>query len=109
MLPWIGTGGLHTFVVGNIFVVIGLAFFHYGSVAAEKPWLPAAAAFESFILWAIYNWVLSKFIVLPYVWVFCIFVFVIRFWQRGEREVNAKAVAALLEAEKSRESSSDAH
>ncbi len=98
LLPWLNAGVVNAVIVGNTFVVIVIALAHYGHVAGEKPWLPTAAAFEAFVLWAIYTWGLSDYFSLPYFWVFCVFVFIFRFWQRGEREVSVRAFLSLKES-----------
>lgn len=80
---------------------VTVAILHYAREAAEKPWLLAAAAFEAFLVWALYNWGISIFLAIPHVAAFCAFLFVLRYWQRGEREVNLAAFFAALAHERS--------
>ena len=64
---------------------------HYFKEALTKPWLLLAAITESLILYGVYIWWLSEIIELPGFGLFCIFLFIARYWQRGEREVNISA------------------
>lgn len=85
-------GGAFAMVIGALVAL--LAVGHFFRVAAEKPWLPMAAAFEAAVVWAVYAFWLSSHISIPHFGVLTVFLFVVRFWQRGEREVNLSALSA---------------
>lgn len=88
-----GLGGAVAVAIGVLVALMSLG--HFLRVVAEKPWLPMAAAFEAIIVWAVYAWWLSSYISIPHFGVLTIFLFSLRFWQRGEREVNFTALSAL--------------
>ena len=86
-LPWVDEGLLRTLMLGNVWVVAVVGVLHHVTLAAAKPWLVLAAAFEAGAVWALGAWLLD----LPYVGTFSVFVFVLRYWMRGERDVNETA------------------
>ena len=75
-------------------MVAAVGVAHYLTVAMTKPWLLMAAVFEAGVLWGLGAWLLD----LPYIGTFCMFVFVLRYWMRGEREVNEMAYANFRDA-----------
>ena len=89
ILPWIDEGLVRTLILGNVWVVAAVGVLHHLTLATAKPWLPMGAAFEAGVVWAIGGWLLG----LPYVGTLCVFVFVLRYWMRGEQEVNELAYA----------------
>ena len=93
-LPWTDDGLVQTLILGNVWLVAAVGVLHHLTLALAKPWLLLAAAFEASVVWALGAWLLE----LPYVGPFCVFVFVIRYWMRGEREVNETAYANVRNA-----------
>ena len=91
LLPWIDDGLARTLILGNVWAVAAVGVLHHLTLATAKPWLVLAAAFEAGVVWALGAWLLD----LPYVVTFCVFVFVLRYWMRGEREVNETAYASF--------------
>lgn len=91
----------------GVFVAL-FALGHFLRVAAEKPWLVMAAAFEAAVVWAVYSFWLSNYFNIPHFGVLAVFVFAFRFWQRGEREVDLKALSAWLSFEESNRSGESA-
>ena len=89
VLPWIDGGLARTLILGNVWVVAVVGVLHHLTLAMAKPWLLLAAAFEAGAVWALGAWLLD----LPYVGTFSVFFFVLRYWMRGEREVNETAYA----------------
>lgn len=101
VLPWIDDSLAQTLIFGNVWVVAVVGVLHYLSLAISRPWLLSAAVFEAGAVYALGAWFLD----LPYVGTFSVFVFVLRYWMRGEREVNETAYAkfaAAVEAEEKR-------
>lgn len=94
VLPWIDDGLAQTLILGNVWVVAVIGVLHHLSLAMLRPWLLAAAAFEAGVVYALGAWLLD----LPYVGTFSVFVFVLRYWMRGEREVNETAYAKFAAA-----------
>ena len=95
-LPWVTSELVASLLNGNIYLVAVAGLLHHTKLAGGKPWLLLAAAFEAFVLWGIYNWGISHYLALPNFGVFCVFVFVFRYWQRGEHEVNVQAFENIL-------------
>ena len=91
LLPWIDDGLARTLILGNAWAVAAVGVLHHFTLMMAKPWLVLAAAFEAGVVWALGVWLLD----LPYVGTFCVFVFVLRYWMRGEREVNDTAYASV--------------
>lgn len=89
VLPWIDDGLAQTLILGNVWVIAVVGVLHHLSLAMSKPWLLSAAAFEAGVVYALGAWLLD----LLYVGTFSVFVFVLRYWMRGEREVNEAAYA----------------
>ena len=89
ILPWIDNGLSRTLILGNVWVVAVVGILHHLNLVMAKPWLLLAAAFEAGAVWALGSWLLD----LPYVGTFCVFIFVLRYWMRGEQEVNETAHA----------------
>ena len=87
------TGGLLAIGIGALAALLSL--IHFFQLTMHKPWLPMTAAFEAIIVWAVYSWWISNYVSIPHFGVLCVFLFTIRFWQRGEREVSLAALAAL--------------
>ena len=94
VLPWTDDGLVRTLILGNVWIVAAVGVLHHFTLALAKPWLPLAAAFEASVVWALGAWLLD----LPYVGTVCVFVFVLRYWMRGEREVNETAYANVRDA-----------
>ena len=91
LLPWLDDGIARTLVFGNVWVVAAVGVLHHLTLAMAKPWLLLAAAFESGVVWSLGGWLLD----LPYVETLCVFIFVLRYWMRGEREVTKTAYACF--------------
>ena len=91
LLPWIDEGLARTVILGNVWAVAAVGVLHHLTLAMAKPWLVLASAFEAGVVWALGAWLLE----LPYVGTLCVFVFVLRYWTRGEREVNEVAYANI--------------
>ena len=91
LLPWVDDCLVRTLILGNVWVIAAVGVLHHLTLAMTKPWLLLAAAFEASLVWALNAWLLD----LPYVGTFCVFVFVLRYWMRGEREVNERAFASV--------------
>ena len=89
-------GTLKTILDANVWLVVLAAIAHHAKLATRKPWTVCGAAFEAFIIWAAYNWGLSHFITVQGVGGFCVFVFVARYWVRGENEVNVTAFMNIV-------------
>ena len=89
VLPWIDDGLARTLILGNVWVVAAIGVLHYLTFTMAKPWSLLAAVFEAVVVWALGVWLLG----LPFVGTFCVFVFVLRYWMRGEQEVNETAYA----------------
>lgn len=88
-------------VIALCIVVTVIALAHHAQIAITKPWLLFAAAIEAVVIWTIYEWGVSRLFALPYFGAFCVFIFVFRFWQRGEAEVNKAAFMVAHEKEDS--------
>lgn len=89
VLPWIGDSFARTMILGNVWGVAIVGVVHHLTLAMKKPWLPLAAALEAGTVWLLGAWLLD----LRYVGTFSVFVFVLRYWMRGERKVNETAYA----------------
>jgi hypothetical protein len=94
VVPWVPVGTLHDVILGAVWLLPIIGVAHYGYTALTQPWTVLRAAVEAGILWALYHWLVSPFFSLPHFSEFCVFIFVARFWQRGERDVNVRAFQA---------------
>ncbi|WP_422490727.1 hypothetical protein [Endozoicomonas sp. ALE010] len=90
-LLWISNDTFISLLAFNSYIVGTLGVVHHAKLAAYKPWILMGAAFEAFILWTLYEWIVRSYFILSYFWIFCVFIFVARYWQRGERDVNWSA------------------
>ena len=91
LLPWIDDSFVRTLITGNVCAVAVVGVLHYTTLVMTKPWLVLAAAFEAGVVWVLNVWLLD----IPYIGTVCVFVFVLRYWVRGEREVNETAYASF--------------
>ena len=89
---WLESSVLKDIVFYNTWVCVMVGVLHYIREALTKPWLILGASAEAFIVYTIYAfWIINYFEVSSFEQ-FCLFLFVARFWQRGEYEVNLSAL-----------------
>lgn len=96
--PWISWEPYNSIVLANTFVVVVVGVAHHADLALLKPWLLLAAISEALLIWAGYEWLISSYMSFPDFWVLCVFIFVARYWERGEREVNRAGFEKWSEA-----------
>lgn len=94
-LPWLDSGPARDMIFFNTWIVAIVGIAHHLKLALFEPWIVMAVATEAGVLWVVYHWVISSFFLIPYFGVFCVFLFVARYWLRGERRVNVKAFLAV--------------
>jgi hypothetical protein len=79
-------------------VIGALGALHHLKLVARMPWVITTAAVEGGLLWAIYHWVISRWIPIPGVWALCVIVAVARYWSRAEVLIEERAYSAVTQA-----------
>ena len=90
---WVGNETFKSIIFFNSQVCVVVGVLHYFRETLTKPWLLLGAATEALIIYGIFSFQLNSYFVFPGFGQYCLFLFVVRFWQRGEHEVNSSALA----------------
>lgn len=89
---WIPSGWVRYSLLATFALTPLAILLHYGSLTLSKPWIMFAKVVEGMFVWGLFvvlEWMME--LDLSNLWMAGIYVFVSRYWQAGENELNKKA------------------
>ena len=95
MTPVLDDGALKTAILANVWGIAVVGVAHNLRLVADMPWLICAASADAATVWAIYHWIISKWVTIPHAGILCVLLAVYRYWDRGENQISIAAFQAI--------------